>query len=37
VPQFPHLSLLAVFFALACFDTLLLGIGLRQFHSKAVS
>jgi ABC-2 type transport system permease protein len=37
VPQFPHLSLLAVFIALACFDILLLGIGLRQFHSKAVS
>jgi ABC-2 type transport system permease protein len=37
VPQFPHLSLLAVFIALACFDMLLLGIGLRQFHSKAVS
>ena len=37
VPQFPHLSLLAVFAALALFDTLLLGIGLRQFHRKAVS
>ena len=37
VPQFPHLSLIAVFVALACFDILLLGIGLRQFHSKAVS
>jgi len=37
VPQFPHLPLLAVFVALACFDALLLGIGLRQFHRKAVS
>jgi ABC-2 type transport system permease protein len=37
VPQFPHLSLIAVFVALACFDALLLGIGLRQFHGKAVS
>ena len=37
VPQFPHLSLLAVFAALALFDTLLLGIGMRQFHRKAVS
>jgi ABC-2 type transport system permease protein len=37
VPQFTHLSLVAVIMALAFFDTLLLGIGLRQFHSKAVS
>jgi ABC-2 type transport system permease protein len=37
VPQFPHLSLLAVLVALAVFDTLLLAVGLRQFHRKAVS
>lgn len=37
VPQFPHLSLLAVFVALAVFDALLLAAGLRQFRSKAVS
>lgn len=37
VPQFPHLPVLAVFVALAVFDALFLGIGLRQFHRKAVS
>ncbi len=37
VPQFPHLPVLAVFIALAVFDALFLGIGLRQFHRKAVS
>ena len=37
VPQFPHLAVLAVFVALAVFDALFLGIGLRQFHRKAVS
>lgn len=37
VPQFPHLSLLAVFIALLLFDGLLLGVGLRQFRGKAVS
>jgi len=37
VPQFPHLSMLAVFLGLIFFDTLLLGVGLRQFHRKAVS
>jgi ABC-2 type transport system permease protein len=37
VPQFPHLSLLAVFAALTIFDLLFLGLGLRQFHRKAVS
>ncbi len=37
VPQFPHLPVLAVFAALAVFDALFLGIGLRQFHAKAVS
>ena len=37
VPQFPHLSLLAVLVALMLFDALLLGVGLRQFRGKAVS
>jgi len=37
VPQFPHLSLVAVLVALAVFDALLLAVGLRQFHRKAVS
>jgi len=37
VPQFPHLSLLAALIALMLFDVLLLGVGLRQFHRKAVS
>ncbi|MFZ1160513.1 MAG: ABC transporter permease, partial [Candidatus Sulfotelmatobacter sp.] len=37
VPQSPHLSMTAVFVALACFDLLFLGIGLRQFRKKAVS
>ncbi len=37
VPQFPHLSMVAVFVGLTLFDTLLLGVGLRQFHRKAVS
>ena len=37
VPQFPHLSLVAVLLALMLFDALLLGVGLRQFRSKAVS
>src|SRR5258708_30562164 len=37
VPQFPHLSLLAVLVALTVFDLLLLAAGLRQFRSKAVS
>jgi len=36
VPQFPHLSLLAVLSALASFDLLLIVTGLRQFHRKAV-
>lgn len=36
VPQFPHLSLLAVLAGLALFDVLLLAAGLRQFHRKAV-
>jgi len=37
VPQFPHLSILAVLIALTVFDALLLAAGLRQFHRKAVS
>jgi ABC-2 type transport system permease protein len=37
VPKFPHLSLAAVLIALTTFDALLLAIGLRQFHRKAVS
>ena len=37
VPQFPHLSLVAVLVALTCFDVFLLAVGLKQFHSKAVS
>lgn len=37
VPQFPHLSMLAVFLGLTFFDALFLGVGLRQFHRKAVS
>jgi ABC-2 type transport system permease protein len=37
VPQFPHLSLLAVLLALMLFDALLLVVGLRQFRGKAVS
>ncbi len=37
VPQFPHLPVLAVLIALAAFDLLFLGVGLKQFHAKAVS
>jgi ABC-2 type transport system permease protein len=37
VPQFPHLSLLAVLVGLTLFDALLLATGLRQFRKKAVS
>src|SRR5499427_300274 len=37
VPQFPHLSLLAVLSALIFFNGLLLALGLRWFHGKAVS
>lgn len=37
VPQFPHLALLAVFVGLVGFNALLLLVGLRQFHKKAVS
>jgi ABC-2 type transport system permease protein len=37
VPQFPHLSLLAVLAGLVFFDVTLFAAGLRQFHRKAVS
>jgi ABC-2 type transport system permease protein len=37
VPQFPHLALPWILAALATFDCLLLVVGLRQFHKKAVS
>jgi ABC-2 type transport system permease protein len=37
VPQFSHLSLIAVFVALFGFNALFLTVGLRQFHKKAVS
>lgn len=37
VPKFPHLSSIAVFAALLCFDLLLIFIGLRRFESKSVS
>jgi ABC-2 type transport system permease protein len=37
VPNFPHLSIVAVFVALLFFDVLLLVVGLRQFEKKAIS
>jgi ABC-2 type transport system permease protein len=37
VPQFAHLSTIAVLVALVFFDFLLLLLGLRQFDRKAVS
>jgi ABC-2 type transport system permease protein len=37
VPQFPHLSVMAVIFALLFFDVLLLIVGLRQFEAKSVT
>ena len=37
VPQFPHLSTVAILIALLFFDLLLLVLGLRQFEGKAVS
>jgi ABC-2 type transport system permease protein len=37
VPQFPHLSTVAVLVALLLFDVLLLFVGLRQFDRKAIS
>lgn len=36
VPQFPHLSMLAVFAALIGFNAFFLTVGLRQFQKKAV-
>lgn len=37
VPQFPHLSMLAVVLALVFFNAFLLVTGLRKFYGKAVS
>ena len=37
VPQFPHLSTIAILIMLCFFDILLLILGLRQFEKKAVS
>jgi ABC-2 type transport system permease protein len=37
VPQFPHLSVPFILIALSVADVLLLVVGLRQFHKKAVS
>jgi ABC-2 type transport system permease protein len=37
VPQFPHLSSIAVLAMLLFFDVLLLAVGLRQFQKKAIS
>lgn len=37
VPQFPHLSTLLILAVLTAFDVLLLVVGLRQFHKKAIS
>ena len=37
VPQFPHLPTLAVLLVLTAFDVMFLAVGLRQFHTKAVS
>ena len=37
VPQFPHLSTVAILVALCCFDLLLLVVGLRQFEKKSIS
>jgi ABC-2 type transport system permease protein len=37
VPQFPHLSSIAVLAMLLFFDVLLLAVGLRQFRKKAIS
>jgi len=37
VPQFSHLSTIAILIALCFFDLLLLLIGLRQFEKKAIS
>ena len=37
VPQFPHLSMVAVVAGLALFDVLFMALGLRQFRRKSVS
>jgi ABC-2 type transport system permease protein len=37
VPQYPHLPMIAVLGGLIFFDVLLLTVGLRQFHKKAVT
>ena len=37
VPQFPHLSTIAILVVLCFFDILLLVLGLRQFEKKAIS
>lgn len=37
VPQFPHLSTIAIVIALAAFDVAFLWIGLKRFDKKAVS
>jgi ABC-2 type transport system permease protein len=37
VPQFPHLSIIAILTVLLFFDILLLAVGLRQFEKKSVS
>ena len=37
VPQFSHLSTVAILIALCFFDLLLLLLGLRQFEKKAIS
>jgi ABC-2 type transport system permease protein len=37
VPQFPHLSVVAVLAALIFFDLLMLIVGLKQFEKKAIS
>jgi ABC-2 type transport system permease protein len=36
VPQFPHLSVMAILGALVAFDAVFLTVGLRQFRRKAV-
>lgn len=37
VPQFPHMSIVAVLIALLIFDLLFLAIGMRKFRHKAVT
>jgi hypothetical protein len=36
VPQFPHLSLTAIFGGLIFFNLLFLTLGIRQFRRKAI-